>query len=155
MIKKLLILLLISLISSFGRAGAQEIQVKQPYDSTITATQALNIAETTFRYQFGHNESGQQQKAPAYFLSLFGKDPTPEFLDRFKNNKPPVQKGSQFAIGKGLKFRVDSIKRVSGTKVEVIGGYEEAGLSASLNSYFVELRNDKWIVTGDKILMIK
>ena len=122
-----------------------------PYDNTVSDAQALDIAEATFRYQFLHNASGQQQKAPAYFLSLFGKDPDDAFLKRFEGHNPPVQRGSAFAIGKGLRFRVERIKRVSDTKAEVSGGYYEAGLSSSGNTYSVELKEGKWVVAGDKM----
>ncbi len=122
-----------------------------PYDKSITDAEALDIAEVTFRYQFEHNASGAQQKAQAYFLSVFNKDPSPEYLKRFEGNKPPVKNGSEFKIGNGLAFRVGAIKRVSETKVEVSGGYYEAGLSSSGNTYFVEKKDGKWVVTEDKM----
>lgn len=130
---------------------AEEKKPPPPYDKSITERQALDIAEATFRYQFEHNASGQQQKAPAYFLSLFGKDPAEAFLKRFEGHKPPVKKGSEFKIGKGLLFRVARIKRVSDAKVEVSGGYYEAGLSSSGNTYVVEFKNGKWVVTRDRM----
>jgi hypothetical protein len=130
---------------------AAEETTPPPYDNTISDVQALDIAEATFRYQFLHNASGQQQKAPAYFLTVFGKDPDAAFLKRFDQHKPPVEKGTDFAERKGLKFRVERIKRVSATKVEVSGGYYEGGLSSSGNTYFVEIKDGKWVVTGDKM----
>lgn len=122
-----------------------------PYDKSISDAEALDIAEATFRYQFQKNASGAQQKAEAYFLSLFAKDPSPEFLKRFAQHKPPVQKGSEFKVGNGLAFRVITIKRVSETKVEVSGGYYEGNLSSSGNSYFVEKKDGKWVVTGERM----
>lgn len=113
----------------------------------ISTQQDLDIAETTFRYQFKNNASGQKEEASAYFLSLFGKDPTPEFLKRFAGHKPPVRNGSEFGIGKGLKFSVMGIKWVTQDKVEVSGGYYEAGLSSSENTYVLEKKNDMWTVT--------
>lgn len=115
--------------------------------SEVPIQEALDIAETTFRYQFKDNASGQQQKAPAYFLSLFGKDPTPEFLKRFAGHKPPIRKGSEFEIMKGIEFIVTRIKRVTKDKVEVSGGYYASGLSASGNTYVLEKKNGKWTVT--------
>jgi hypothetical protein len=132
-------------------AFADEKQEPPPYDKSISDTEALDIAEATFRYQFEHNASGAQQKANAYFISLFKKDPSPDFLKRFANNKPQVKNGSEFKIGNGLAFRVGTIKRVSKTKVEVSGGYYEAGLSSSGNTYFVEKKDGKWTVTGNKM----
>ena len=133
------------------RGVAEEKLQPPPYDKSISDAEALDIAEATFRYQFTNNASGAQQNAKAYFLSVFEKDPSPEFLKRFGKHKPPVKKGSEFKIGKGLAFQVVTIKRVSKTKVEVSGGYYEAGLSSSGNTYFVEKKDGKWIVTSDKM----
>jgi hypothetical protein len=142
-------------VLTFASSSRGEPANKGPaYDSTLSAAQAMDIAEATFRYQFAHNASGQQQNAPAYFLTLFGHDPDPEFLARFKDHKPPVQKGSDFAEGKGLKFRVANIKRLSDTKVEVSGGYYESGLSSSGNTYLLEFKDGKWAVSGEKFRMI-
>lgn len=133
---------------------AEDKSVPPPYDKSISEAEALDIAEATFRYQFTNNASGAQQKAKAYFLSLFKKDPSPSFLKRFAKHKPPVKNGSEFEIGKGLKFRVNSIKRLDKTKVEVSGGYYEARLSSSGCTYTVELKDKKWVVTQRKMKWI-
>ncbi len=114
----------------------------------------LDICEAVFRYQFKHNASGAKQNAKAYFLEILRKDPSPEFLARFKDNAPPVKKGSEFAIGKGLKFKVGGIKRLNDSKVEVSGGYYEGGLSSSGCTYSVVLKDKKWVVTERKMLWI-
>jgi hypothetical protein len=129
------------------RAIAEDKPAPPAYDETITEAQALDIAEATFRYQFKNNASAAQQKADAYYLSLFGKDPSAKFLKRFEGHKPPVKMGSEFEIGKGLKFRVARIKRLDETTVEVSGGYYEAGLSSSGCTYTVKLKGAKWVVT--------
>jgi hypothetical protein len=147
--KRLIVPLLITILAgTAGKAAAA------PYDATITKAQALDIAEAVFRHQFARNVATQEPKTPAYFLGLFGKDPSPEFLSRFKNHKPPVKKQAEFVMGSGLKFFVDRIKRVSKTKVEVSGGYFEGLMSASRNTFTVELKNGKWIVTRDKLEQI-
>lgn len=125
-----------------------------PYDSSISDEDALNIAEATFRYQFEHNGSAVQQDAPAYFLSLFGHDPSDRFLTRFSNNNPKVRSGSEFEIGAGLRFSVSKIKRIDATTVEVSGGYYEAQLSASGCQYTVEFVDGQWVVTKRKLLYI-
>lgn len=114
--------------------------------SDVPVQEALDIAETTYRYQFKNNVSAQKQNAPAYFLSLFMKELTPEFLKRFAGHKPPVYKGSKFEY-EGLKFKVVRIKRVARDKVEVSGGYYEGNVSASGNTYVLEKKNGKWTVT--------
>ncbi len=47
-------------------------------------------------------------------------------------------------------FRVDSIFWVSEDAVRVQGGYYEAGLSASGNTYRVLLEKGRWVVKDDK-----
>ena len=137
------------------------------------SVQEEDIREAVFRYQFTHNESGLQQSANFYCLSLgevtakANVDPSDELMRRFRGHQPPVEKTSQCAadISKGvtdratsqrfgLIFRVTSIQWVSDTKVEALGGYYEGGLSASGNVYRVVKENDQWIVKEDKMKWI-
>ena len=131
--------------------AASEKAGLSPYDKSISDAEALDIAEATFRYQFRNNASAAQQQTTAYFLTLFKKDPSPEFLKRFEGHKPPVKRGSEFNVGNGLSFRIDMIKRVTETKMEVSGGYYEGVKSSSGNTYFVEKKNGTWVVTGDEM----
>jgi hypothetical protein len=125
-----------------------------------------DIREAVFRYQFNHNASGQQQNAKVYFLSLDqDKDPSNEFMERFKGTEPPVKKASQASKSaggvvdketgeRGLLFRITSIKRLGENEVEVEGGYFEAGQSASRNVYRVKHENGKWVVKEEKLKRI-
>src|SRR3954469_10075121 len=70
----------------------------------------LEVYEAVFRHQFEHNASGMQQKAKGYFLTIAGGDPAPEFLARFRENRPPVAAGSRFREGEGLLFRIDGLR---------------------------------------------
>ncbi len=129
--------------------------------------ETLSIREATFRYQFQKNASGQQQKAGAYFLSL-GRDSKPEypdedFLRRFVDVQPPVKSAAQCESSaekgvrdkqtgvQGLIFYVGEIKWISDTEVEVSGGYYEAGLSASGNTYYLKKKDGKWVVERDQM----
>lgn len=131
-------------------------------DESTRAKAEDEIREVTFRYQFLHNASGLQQNAKIYFLAIADEhgDPTDEFMERFADDKPTVKKKSQAKVGGdgvkdrdtgeiGLIFRVDNIKWVSDTEVEVGGGYYEAGLSSSGNTYFLKKQKDRWVVTKD------
>src|SRR5215510_15207871 len=120
-------------------ASAQQVK-------PLTRVEMDDIREAVFRHQFYHNASGQQQRAKAYFLSIeTGEDPDDAFIERFKDNEPPVKKESQLKNEpgmfeketgfRGLIFRIDSIKQISSNEVEVTGGYYENGLSASGNTY--------------------
>ena len=145
-------------------------------DDAAKAKAEDDIREATFRHQFLHNASGVQQKAKVYFLAvgrnedwddgsdgfmaLDGADPSDEFLKRFADHKPVVKKKSQGVVHlgefkdkktgeKGLVFGLGTIKWVSDTEVEITGGYYEAGLSASGNTYFLKKEKGKWTVTKE------
>ena len=123
-----------------------------------------DIREATFRYQFAHNASGQQQAAKVYFLSFVDElsersDPNDGFMKRFAGNNPRVAKNSDSGVSKngvvadkktgeeGLIFTVRAIKWISTNEVEVEGGYYEAGLSSSGNTYYLKKKDGKWMVT--------
>jgi hypothetical protein len=122
-----------------------------------------DIFEAVFRWQFEHNASGQQQKANVYFLKIGEKgDPSDVFMRRFAEHKPPVRKVSACTANtegvsdkktgeKGLIFRVESMKWKSDTEVDVKGGYYEAGLSGSGNTYTLKKGKGKWNVINDKM----
>jgi hypothetical protein len=128
-------------------------------------SQTDDIREAVFRWQFDHNASGQQTNAQVYFLEVGekGGDPTDEFMKRFADHKPSVRKVSASSASagkgvldkktgeKGLIFRVTSIEWKSDTEVDVSGGYYEAGLSASGNTYTLKKDKGKWKVTNDKM----
>ncbi|HUN55855.1 MAG TPA: hypothetical protein VMU29_11925 [Smithella sp.] len=146
-------------------ALAKDQDVARPYDKSISAAQALDIAETTFRYQFDH--APYKGNVPFFFLELFGKDPNSNFLSRFKDHIPPIRRGSEFKddslkINKsvsseptirvrGVKFYVKNIKRLSDTTVEVFGCYYVGPLAAAGYTYTVEFKNGKWAVTAVKM----
>jgi len=125
-----------------------------------------SIREAVFRYQFEHNASGQKQQAHAYCLSIRlsdkNTDPSDEFIKRFSGHKPPVRKASECHWAKGevvenrtgrpaLIFAMSNITWVLETEVTVGGGYEEANLSSSGNTYTLKKQAGKWTVTGDRM----
>ena len=134
----------------------------------VRERQVDDIREVVFRWQFDHNASGQQKKAQVYFLGFHGKegDPTDEFMKRFAGHIPSVRKASACESNakqgvrdkttgeKGLIFRVSSVRWKSDTEVEVEGGYNESGVSASSNVYVVKKVDGKWKVTSDKMMTI-
>jgi hypothetical protein len=155
--------------------GFSYVQPAPPIASTAKDRPAAqspidpDIAEATFRYQFAHNASGQQTDANVYCIG-FGtgssdsskpRDPPPDFLSRLGDVTPPVKAYSQCSAsadegvkdkttGKlGLIFTINSVKYIDNTRCEVEGGYYEAGLSASGNTYFLEKRGGKWVVIKD------
>lgn len=132
---------------TFAAEGtASVVQATPPYDETITDEQALDIAETTFRYQFKLNDPQARQRWGAYYLVLFDKDPSPAFLLRFKEDKFKVLPGSQFEELRGIKFNVSSIQRISDTQVKVWGSRYTESLSAEGGEYFLEFKDGIWVV---------
>ncbi len=124
-----------------------------------------DVREAVFRWQIAQHDSGQQIEPRIFFLQVGEKDgdPTDEFIKRFADIKPPVQKGSECRVSvstgaldkktgkRGLIFRVRSIVWKSDTEVEVKGGYYEGGRSASGNTYTLKKEKEKWKVTNDKM----
>jgi hypothetical protein len=125
---------------------------------------ADDVRFVTFRYMFGHNASGQQQNAKAYCLEVDGKDPSDALIARFAGSTPPVKKASECTTASdvgdwgvrvrvtrepGLLFRLGAIRWVKASMVEVEGGYYEASLSASSNTYYLEKKNGDWKVVRD------
>jgi len=123
-----------------------------------------DLMEAVFRYQFAHNGSSKQNRAYAYYLAIcFNQDPGDEFIKRFKNSKPPVMKISQSTTDtglgqavkdrktgqEGLIFRITSIRFINDETAEVKGGYYEASLSASGNTYQLIRIGRYWIVIKD------
>jgi len=108
--------------------------------------QLLAICEAVFRYQFKNNASAAQQNASAYFLSIDNRDAPKDLLNRFKGQNPPVKVGSGFSVGKGVKFRINSLKWIDKVTVEVEGGYYEGNVSASGNIYRLLRQDGTWKV---------
>jgi hypothetical protein len=129
------------------------------------------VREAVFRYQFTHNASSQKDRAPVYFLALDDerdkpRDPSPALMARFAQHKPRVEPRSHADVSfdkgvidrdtgeRGLVFRVTSISFVSADVAVVEGGYYEANLSSSGNTYRVERKDGVWVVTEDKMQWI-
>ena len=131
-----------------------------------------DVREATFRYQFRKNASGLQQRAGVFFLALHDSknrqrvDPTAEFLHRFKDHHPRVGPVSAARISstdgvvdkttgeRGLIFSVGEIRWLGADRVEVKGGYFEAGESSSGNTYRLRKKGGKWEVESDTMQWI-
>jgi hypothetical protein len=128
-----------------------------------------DIREAVFLYQFDHNASGLQKHAHAYCIFVRANekrvDPSKEFLERFGHHKPPVRKGSachwtdvqvvENRLGRpALIFIISGIKWISDTEATVEGGYEEANVSSSAESYTVKEQAGKWVVTPGQVMVI-
>jgi len=129
--------------------------------------QENEVQEAVFGYQFDHNASGLQKKANVYCLFIGPKrtDPSNELIKRFASHTPPVRKASECKIGaggvfdkrtraEGLAFGIFGITWTSDTEAQVEGGYYEAALSSSKNTYTVVKQQGAWKVSKDSMKWI-
>jgi hypothetical protein len=121
-----------------------------------------DVREAALRYMFQKNASGAQQRAHVFCIAFADKDPPAAFLSRLDDVHPTVKPSSacdaSAAKGvtdkstgqSGLLFNLDGdIRWTDANHAEIDGGYYEAGLSASGNTYYVERKNGKWVVIRD------
>ena len=125
----------------------------------------------TISILFRKNASSLKQKAQVFFLTIGelaqtqSHDPDDAFMKRFAGDKPRVAKRSESiespegvkdkTTGEtGLVFNVDDIRWLSDEEVQVSGGYFEAGLSASGNTYHLKKRKGKWAVESEQMRWI-
>jgi hypothetical protein len=132
----------------------------QPEQTSSLSPDDDALVEAVFRYQFDHNASGQQTQAKVLCLEMFGKDVSSSVVHRLADN-PKVRRASECDGGggngvsekktgkRGYILRVERVKRTSPTTAEAEGGYYEAGLSASGNTYFLERKGGTWVVLRD------
>jgi len=132
--------------------------------STNSGT-ADDLMEAVFRYQFAHNCSASQDEANAYYIGISNdRDPSDDFMKRFVKNKPTVKKISKSIIfqkdlgyrvidretgQEGLIFRITSVRFLNDEMAEVKGGYYEASLSSSENTYQLVQTGKTWKVIKD------
>ena len=128
----------------------------------------LDLLEATFRYQFTHNESGNNGHA-ALFCIGYGEDllpgdnqPSPEMLRRLSDVTPHVGAIWQCKDrGRGLKskesgelamqFTLGEVTCMTADRCEVHGGYYEASQSASGHIYLLEKHDGRWSVVKDQL----
>ncbi len=126
----------------------------------------LDVLEAVFRYQMEHNASSPGAR-DCYFLELADKhDPPPALLARFVGSSPPVEPlsaadpelyPSVHHKGKtdhGVILRLRSLSWIDDDTVELDGGYYQASLSSSGNTYRAVRRDGKWVVVSDKMRWI-
>lgn len=145
-----------------ARATTQPISTTRP---TAREADRLDVLEALFRHQFRHNASAGQRTVDYFFLALDGgADPPAALLARFRNDEKPKVLPASLATaspsagvkhktlgGTGLLFRVNSIAWLDDDTAEATGGYYEAGLSASGNTYLVKRKNGHWQVANDQM----
>ena len=158
---------LVAALAVLVGCGTQPMPDPQPAAKETSRPEDA-IREAVYRYQMQHNASGLQGAAKVFFLAtstpsaISYTDPDDAFMRRFANTTPPVKKASasmaqpetSLIVDKqtgdvGLILSITSVKMLDAHTAEVEGGYYEANLSASGNTYRVERKGDQWVVSGD------
>lgn len=126
------------------------------------ASQEDDVRATVFHYQFKNVEL-----AFAYFfISVDGKKPSSAFLQRFRDEAPPVESISECVRVKkpirgivsrkddkpGIIFNVGNIKWISATKADVAGGFECGDACTNqFGVYHVSRQDNKWVVEAFEV----
>jgi hypothetical protein len=111
--------------------------------------QALDVYEAVFRHQLQKYAPGRPART-TFYLFIDSHDPSPEFLQRFARQKPPVKKGSRSQPGKGVNLHVENLHWLDEHTALVKGGHAD-GKDGSGNRYRVERRAGKWVVVEDVV----
>ncbi len=119
-------------------------------DPTIGAEDLLAVAEAVFRYQCEHTPEAMGSSRTRY-ISVFEKDPAPEFLARFIGIRPPVRLGSRFSEGVGILLRLRGCRRVNASQIQVSGECFSDGLSFVTRTFTVARRDGAWVVVGSTV----
>jgi len=129
----------------------------------------LDRLEALYRYQMAKNASGQQQNAGVYCLALGGSqggDPPAALFALFGQSAAPVVPRSRCTVAPdsegnvvrltsggrdGLILYVSSMTCAAPDSCTAEGGYYEANLSASSNTYQLARSGGRWVVTGNRL----
>lgn len=135
---------------------------KQTTAHTFTKAQEDDIREAVFRY---HMTKLPPQfpfitriKFPEiYFLSVNRADPSPTFLARFGNNKPPVKARSAVkprrfevfdkATGKeGILISADAVRWIAASQAKVETRWHKDGRGGTAGTCLVQQQKKGWVV---------
>jgi hypothetical protein len=113
-------------------------------DVTVTprdpSPEEESICEAVFRtYIDGYDRH--------YYLTLLGKDPSQQFLNRFSKERDQVFRGSQFEVGdRSTHISIYYIAWESESRVEVAAGYYAGLLSADGRTLILVRKDGVWSI---------
>jgi hypothetical protein len=155
-------------ITALPEIQIQHSSVARPVDEAKYG----DLMEAVFRHMFrpepvkndvSHNVNLVHK---VYFVSIADKDPTAEFLNRFRDLKTPVKAISEgnwkefFIFDKvtdqrGAAFYIEAIRIINDNEMEVEAViHPGGGLSASGPIYRLIREGGKWKVSGEKLKWI-
>lgn len=110
-------------------AGCMASSLPGPPPAEYAMSNEASVFTAVFDYMFTHHRGTTKQYFPAYFVTLRGKDPGKDFMERWNRHDPPVLPGSKFQPGKGLWLRIKSVKWINKNKAEVFANMYQSDLN--------------------------
>ena len=150
--KRIFVLLLLGVAFVLPSAFAQKDN-----RAASSSSKEDDVREAVFRYEF----KAVNRQADFFFIGINEKNPSDEFMARFRDDIPAVRPISDARHEKkpiptivdkktdkdGIIFRVGAVKWISETRADVEGGYECGDLCDPTNgSYSVSLEGGHWVV---------
>jgi len=100
-----------------------------------------------------------------FFVSVNGKDPSDDFINKFRDLPRDIKKVSASEISKewrlavidrsshqrGIRFSADEIRWLGPDSVEVQGGYHCDGLCGAGIKFRVQRENGHWVIKGSRM----
>lgn len=126
-------------------------------DTSSQASQEDDVREAVFHYQF----KNVQLVVDYHFISIDGKKPSSAFVQRFRDEAPPVESISECVRVKkpmrgfvsrkddkpGIIFNVGAIRWTSPTKADVTGGFDCGDACTNQSgTYHVSRQGGRWVV---------
>lgn len=109
-----------------------------------------NICEAVFRAFIDTDEFGFERRGHHYYLTLLGKDPSQQFLNRFRKHRARFFRGSLFEVSPGsTHFSIYYVAWESDSRVEVGGGYYSGMLAADGRTLILTRGNGLWSVVSN------
>lgn len=132
------ILLLALVITSLG--CAKNFSASSSKTGTRSA-EIFDVFEALLRHQWDTTSE------KAYFISIDGKDPSPEFLKRFDVSIPAARRLSEYTQGAGLKLNIVKWSWTSDDIVELELNSSKV-VNASTIRYTMKRNDGVWIVNS-------
>ncbi|MBV8799224.1 MAG: hypothetical protein JOY77_00930 [Alphaproteobacteria bacterium] len=131
---------------------------------------ALDIAETTFRYQISHSDAAQANPALTACLGfdnarLETRNPPPELISRLRYVRASAKPWTECSWLSGkvvdrlsgeqaIIFTVGVPKCSGDSSCQIDGGYQLGNLGSSRETFFLEKRGAEWIVVKNMLRTI-
>lgn len=121
------IALLLPLVAALAGCMGAPPPGPPPYEYAMS--NEASVFTAVFDHMFTHHRATPKQYVKAFYVSIRGKDPSKDFMERWNRHKPPVLPGSRFKPGAGLWLRIKSIKWINTETAEVFTNMYQSDLN--------------------------